>query len=62
MPINPKILIKSREYLDLSIEKASDVLKEPKEKINKWEKGEKKPTYNQLLKISKKYNQSINHF
>ena len=55
MSINPLILKKNREYLNLSLEKAASLLKFKKERVEQWEKGEVEPNYHQLLKIGKVY-------
>ena len=62
MPVNPEILVRSRKYLNLSIEDASDILKVPKIKIQDWESGSKEPTFIQLANVANKYGQSVNIF
>lgn len=62
MPINPEILKKSRDYLELSIKEVSVFLEYAESSVEKWERGSKEPTYNQLLNIAKTYQQNPHVF
>lgn len=51
--ITPDVLTWARQRAEISLEQLADTLKVQVEKIQKWEKGENKPTFLQAQKIAK---------
>lgn len=51
--ITPNVLTWARQRAEISLEQLADNLKVQVEKVQKWEKGEKKPTFLQAQKIAK---------
>lgn len=50
--INPKVLTWARERLFPTVEAASGPLRVPAERLEKWERGEDSPTFNQAHKMA----------
>ena len=50
--INPKILAWARKRLFPTVEAASGPLKVPAQRLEKWERGEARPTFNQARRIA----------
>lgn len=55
VPVNGKVLNWARKDRSLSLEKASEILRVPVERLNKLEKGEEKPNLTLLKKMANKY-------
>ena len=61
--ITPEILKWAREkYIRLDLSEAANLIKVSKDKLEKWENGDEKPTIRQLKDIAKKYNLHITVF
>ncbi len=53
--ITPKVIEWARNLCNLTEEEAAKKIGIKKESLNKWEKGEKLPTVNQVCKIASVY-------
>lgn len=60
--INPKLLKWARENSGITVELAAKKLSQKVETIDLWESGDKKPTFKQLINISKTYKRPISIF
>ena len=61
-PINPALLKWARESFNLPIEEAAKKVSVKEERIREWEQGENRPTFNQLMKLSKAYKRPVSVF
>jgi Zn-dependent peptidase ImmA (M78 family) len=60
--IKPELLIWARETAGLDIIEAAAKLAQPEQKLESWEKGEKRPTIKQLEKIARVYKRPFEVF
>lgn len=61
-PVNPALLKWARESFNLPLEEAAKKVSVQEERLREWERGENRPTFKQLMKLSRAYKRPVDIF